>query len=99
VSRPMKVLGLSNFDPDTVLALDGKADVLVMYSRTWEPTWGALRSEWIRQFLSEYYFYKPQVTREQIQERLGLNPVARWEERGQWIEVYARTAAPHVLIL
>lgn len=99
VKKPLKVRGLSNFDPETVLALAGQVDVLVVYSRTWEPSWGALRSQWVRDFLTSYYFYKPQVTPRQIQEGLGLQPVARWEERGQWIEVYARATMPNVLIL
>ena len=99
VSKPLKVRGLSNFDPETVLPLAGQVDVLVVYSRTWEPSWGAFASEWVRDFLAKYYFYKPQVTPRQIQEQLGLSPVARWEERGQWIEVYARAAPPSMLIL
>ena len=99
VSKPLKVRGLANFDPETVLPLAGQVDVLVLYSRTWEPSWGALASEWVRDFLAKYYFYKPQITSQQIQRQLGLTPVARWEERGQWIEVYARTAPPSVLIL
>ena len=99
VSKPLKVRGLPNFDPETVLPLAGHVDVLVIYSRTWEPTWGVLQSQWIRDFLTAYYFYKPQVTSREIQSSLGLAPVARWEERGQWIEVYARTGPPPVLIL
>jgi hypothetical protein len=99
VTRPMRVKGLDNFDPDTVLKHAAGADVLVVYSRTWEPSWGVLKSEWIRSFLTKYYFYKPQVTREQIQNRMGLMLVARAEEHGQWIEVYARTGSANVMIL
>ena len=99
VSKPLQVRGLSNFDPEILLPLAGQVDVLVVYSRTWEPSWGVLRSEWVRNFLASYYYYKPQITSEQIQTQLGLNPVARWEEDGQWIEVYARKAPPNVLIL
>jgi hypothetical protein len=99
VTRAMRVKGLDNFNPETVLKNATQADVLVVYSRTWEPSWGVLRSDWIRRFLTKYYFYQPQVTREQIEGQLGLRLVARAEERGQWIEVYARTAAPDVMIL
>jgi hypothetical protein len=92
VRKPLRVRGIDNFDPETVLALAGQVDVLVMYSRTWEPEWGVLRSEWIRRFLEKYYFYKPQMDKERIERFLGLTRVARWDERGQWIEIYARTA-------
>jgi hypothetical protein len=92
VRKPLRVRGIDNFNPETVLALAGQVDVLVMYSRTWEPEWGVLRSEWIRRFLEKYYFYKPQIDKDRIERTLGLTRVARWDERGQWIEIYARTA-------
>jgi hypothetical protein len=99
VRRPHRVLGLPNFDPDTVLPLAGKIDVLVVYSRTWESKWGVLSSPWVKRFLGKYYFYKPQITSEQIEQQLGLTPVARWEERGQWIEIYTRNPAAGTLII
>jgi hypothetical protein len=99
VRQPMQIKGLDNFNPETVLAHAGRMDVLVVYSRTWEPSWGALRSDWIRSFLTNYYFYQPQITKRQIEEQLGMQSVARWEQQGQWIEVYARGAPPHVMIL
>jgi hypothetical protein len=94
VTHPIAVRGIDNFNPETILSLKGDVEVLVVYSRTWEPTWGAVRLDWIRRILTDYYFYQPQVTSEQIQKQLGLTPVARWERRGQWIEVYATSATP-----
>jgi 4-amino-4-deoxy-L-arabinose transferase-like glycosyltransferase len=99
VTRPIRVSGLDNFNPETVLTQAKDADVLVVYSRTWEPSWGALRSDWIRRFLTAYYYYRPQITRVHIQDQLGLMLVARAEERGQWIEVYARKRSAGVVIL
>jgi hypothetical protein len=99
VSAPLKVRGLENFDTDTVLRRAANAEVLVVYSRTWEPEWGFLRSDWIRWFLTKYYFYQPQITEAQITRHLGLIRVARWEERGQWIEIYARAAPSSAMIL
>ena len=99
VTRPMKVRGLENFNPETVLPLKGQIEVLVVYSRTWEPRWGVINLEWIRWFLTAYYFYKPQITSDQITEDLGLLPIARWERRGQWIEIYAVSRTPNVLVL
>ena len=73
--------------------------MLVVYSRTWEPKWGVVRLDWIRKILTDYYFYKPQVTSEQIQKELGLLPVGRWQRNGQWIEIYATSRTPNVLVL
>jgi 4-amino-4-deoxy-L-arabinose transferase-like glycosyltransferase len=99
VNHPISVRGIDNFNPETVLGLKGQVEVLVVYSRTWEPRWGALQLNWIRQFLTDYYFYKPHVTGEQIEKELGLLPVARWQRRGQWIEIYAVSRTPNVLVL
>ncbi|HYO84704.1 MAG TPA: hypothetical protein VES20_25095 [Bryobacteraceae bacterium] len=99
VERSLKHRGLDNFDSDTVLRQAGKIEVLVIYSRTWEPEWGALQLEWVRDFLARYYFYKPQISPGEIEAHLGLTRVARWEERGQWIEIWARNRAPNVLVL
>lgn len=91
VARAVPVRGLDNFNRETVLAQAGKFDVLVLYSRTWEPRWGALQLNSVRRFLEQYYFYQPQITSAEVQELLGFSPVARWEERDQWIEVYVRS--------
>jgi hypothetical protein len=99
VLRPLKVRGIDNFDPETVLRLAGQVDVLVVYSRTWEPSWGVLRAGWIRWFLTEYYFYKPQITPAQIEQKLGLTPAVRWDEGGQWIEIYVRGARRNLMVL
>jgi hypothetical protein len=98
VAQPIAARGIENFNPETVLALKGQVEVFVLYSRTWEPSWGAISLDWIRKFLTAYYFYKPQITSEQITKQLGLLPVARWERRGQWIEIYAATRTPNVLV-
>ena len=98
VSKPIPVRGIGNFDLATVRAV-GEIEVLVLYSRTWEPGWGALKAPWIREFLTKYYLYKPQITRREIERDLGLAPIARWEENGQWIEIYTRSRLPNVLIL
>jgi 4-amino-4-deoxy-L-arabinose transferase and related glycosyltransferases of PMT family len=98
VSRPMRVKGLEDFSRTSVM---GGADVLILYSRTWEPEWSLLRLAWVKAFLARYYLYQPQITPEEIYRDLGLLPVARWERRGQWIEVYAKDsgATPPVIVV
>ena len=94
VSHPLQVKGLEDFHRSSVLALQSDPPpVLVVYSRTWEPKWGILQSEAILNFLKTYYLYEPQITDGEIYTSLGLLPVARWERRGQWIEVLAKPDA------
>jgi hypothetical protein len=99
VTRPLRVRGIDNFDPDVVSKLAGNVDVLVVYSRTWEPHWGVMRLDSVRRFLAEYYFYKPQIRPDEIQDRLGLTPLVRWDEGGQWIEIYVRDGSPNTIAL
>ena len=99
VSKPVKVVGLDNFNVETVRNAKGKADVLVLYSRTWEPEWSLLHFAWVRQFLARYYFYEPQITPEQVARELGMKSVGRWERRGQWVEVFTLSSRPDVLVL
>jgi hypothetical protein len=89
VSQKIASRGVEDFHRKTILGLKDP-EVLVVYSRTWEPTWGVMKSPWIEHFLRQYYYYEPQITSREIQEGLGLRAIARWEKRGQWIEVYAR---------
>jgi hypothetical protein len=90
VTHPLKTRGLDDFNRSSVLPLKSGVDVLVVYSRTWEPTYGILRIPSVASFFSRYYYYEPQITREEIETELGLHSVGRYERRGQWIEIYAR---------
>jgi 4-amino-4-deoxy-L-arabinose transferase-like glycosyltransferase len=99
VTRPISVRGLDNFNVSTVtkLVLD-PVDVLVVYSRTWEPTEGVVQFDWARRFLTKYYFYEPQINSDQIREKLGMTLAGQFSRRGQWIEVYTRARPGQTLI-
>jgi hypothetical protein len=100
VSRPIAVKGLDNFDPATVLKLtETPVDVLVLYSRTWEPEHSVFQFDWVRDLLTRHYFYQPQITDEQIESQLGMVRMGRFERRGQWVEIYVRTRLPQILVL
>jgi 4-amino-4-deoxy-L-arabinose transferase-like glycosyltransferase len=100
VTAPIRARGLDNFDPATVLTLKANpVDVLVLYSRTWEPPHSVIHLGFVRQLLTKYYFYQPQITGAQVEAELGMIRVARFDRRGQWVEVYVRTSTPDVLVL
>lgn len=90
VDRPLQVEETSDLRVSTLGALKPRPiDVLVLYSRTWEPDWGVLQWPVVRKFLSRYYEYERQMTPEEVRRHFGLTPVRRWSRRGQWIEVFA----------
>jgi 4-amino-4-deoxy-L-arabinose transferase-like glycosyltransferase len=91
VTRKLATFETSDLGYSTLNRLDPKsADVLVLYSRTWEPSWSVLRWPMVEQFLRHFYLYQPQMDAEQVHDHFGLAQVRRWTQRGQWIEIYGR---------
>jgi hypothetical protein len=88
VSHPVKVREIENFQLSSIAALArNPPDALVLYSVAWDPI-GMLHNKWIVDFLRRNYGYQPQATSEEIVDRLHMHPIARWTDRGQWIEVF-----------
>jgi hypothetical protein len=91
VDRKLSATETSDLHFSTLNGLNPKGvDVLVLYSRTWEPGWGVLQWAPAREFLQRFYEYEPQMTPAEVRRHFGLVSVRRWTRRGQWIEVYAR---------
>jgi hypothetical protein len=90
VDRPMSIAETSDLRVSTLGAIDpANVEVLVLYSRTWEPTWGVLGWPALRDFLGRYYEYERQMTPDEVRHRFGLVPIRRWAQGGQWIEIFA----------
>jgi 4-amino-4-deoxy-L-arabinose transferase-like glycosyltransferase len=90
--RGRQVLETSDFHAKHVLGVDpNKVQAAVVYMRTWEPPNGVLRWKWVEQFLRRYYDYEPQVTAEQLRDGLGLHPVLRLNQGGQFVEIYLKS--------
>lgn len=90
VEIPFEVIETADFHAASLAALPPPARVLVLYSRTWEPDRGPLRSAWVRRFLERYYDFEPAQRGRDAAYRLGFRPVMRFERRGQWIEICVR---------
>jgi hypothetical protein len=91
VSHAMPVRETSDLRRSTLEAIDPNGvNILVVYSRTWEPAWGVLRWQLVRRFLARYYEYGPQMDAGEVREHFGLIPVQRWTRGGQWLQIYAR---------
>ena len=91
VEHKLSAAETSDLRYSTLNAIDPKGvDVLVLYSRTWEPGWGVLQSPEVEKFLRHFYEYERQMNSDEVRRHFGLVPVNRWTQRGQFIEVYAR---------
>jgi 4-amino-4-deoxy-L-arabinose transferase-like glycosyltransferase len=91
VDHAMSAAETSDLHFSTLSALRPESvDLLVLYSRTWEPSWGVLRWQAVRSFLRRVYEYEPEMTPAEVSRHFGLVSVQRWRRRGQWIEIFAR---------
>jgi hypothetical protein len=92
VTRKLASFETSDFGESTLNRLDPKGvQLLVLYSRTWEPNWSVLRWPLVEAFLRHFYLYQPQMDAEGVLKHFGLVPVRQWSQRGQWIEIYGIT--------
>jgi hypothetical protein len=92
VTKKLATFETSDFGYSTLNSLDPKGvDVLVLYSRTWEPRWSVLQWPLVERFLRHFYLYEPQMDADQVRDHFGLVQVRRWDQRGQWIEIYSST--------
>lgn len=98
VPRAMLVHSLPDFTSRSVDSPDWQHDarVLVFFSRMWEPAWSFTDIALVRKIWRRFYGYEPELTVPEMRSR-PLNLVARWQRRGQWIEVYEAVGGTGVL--
>ncbi len=90
VEHTLKVVEAKDFHFSSVRALPAKNyDVLITYTRTWAPKRGVIAIPMVRQFLTRFYEFEPQISPAQCS-LLGLTKVKSWTRRGQEITIYAR---------
>ncbi len=90
VRRKLRVIETNDFHASSLRALPPASyDVLIKYTRTWAPTSGIIALPIVRDFLSRFYEWQPDITQEECTE-LGLHQVASWRLRGQEIAIYVR---------
>ncbi len=88
VNHALKVREIDNFQASSIATLAADPpDALILYSVAWDPL-SLLQNKKMEDFLRVHYGYQPQVGGEEIAHTLRMHSVARWTERGQWIEVF-----------
>lgn len=96
VRRGLQVRQLPDFRATTLEELDwANADVLVLYSRNWDPAWNLLHIEPVRRFWEHYFDYEPDVVSPVASSRLVLEHAGHWARRGLWVDVYFATNRPN----
>lgn len=92
VTRSLNVVPLGGFTSADFAAVNPNSfDVLLLYSRKWEPPGNWLtRFRILRKMQRLYFDYAPQPNAEAIAQRYDLKLIARFRRRGQWAAIYAR---------
>ena len=90
VTKKMRVVETHDFHPSSIEELPPHSfDVLIVYTRTWEPEKSVLLVPAVRRFLQHFYSWQPEITAAECA-RLGLHETVSWERHGQRITVYER---------
>ncbi len=87
--RPIEEI--PSFGPAEMAALKpGSVDTLVLFSRDWQGSWDLRQAHFVSALMHRFYGYQPQVSPTDLERRLGLVVVNRWESRGQWVAILRR---------
>jgi hypothetical protein len=93
VQRGMRVDVLPNMAPRTLEALDwSKVQVLVVFSRDWDPPLNLMRLELVLRFWERFYNFVPGASAEEARARVPFPAAVHFERRGQWADVYVNPA-------
>jgi 4-amino-4-deoxy-L-arabinose transferase-like glycosyltransferase len=89
IGRPMAVCTLPDLNAPTLRTLKwDRLQVLVAFSRNWDPRYNIMHSVYLAQFWERVYSQPPDASREQVRALVRF-PVARhFERRGQWVDIY-----------
>jgi hypothetical protein len=90
LSRAIAVREMDDFGAASVAALDpGSIRLLALYSRQPETAWDPQGIPFVRGLLRRVYGYEPQVPPLEIERRFHFAPIARWQQRDQWLVILA----------
>lgn len=64
-----------------------RGDVLILYSRAWNPASSLARWPWVRTVLRNFFRHAEEATQMDIQDFAPLKPLIGFEQRGFWVEI------------
>ena len=91
VRRPVAVEKLNDFTPGRLRALNWSGvQVLIVFSRSWDPPHNFMRVGAIRSLWHRFYGYEPEADLQETRAIVPLPVAAHFERGGQWVDVYVR---------
>jgi hypothetical protein len=96
VHHGLSVVETNDFHRSSIAAIPpDQFDVLITYTRTWAPERGVVSIPLVRDFLTRYYDFAPEISDDDCAQ-LGLVPLVSWARHGQKITIYQRASAPEI---
>ena len=95
VPRRIRVDPLPDLAPQTLEKLDWtKVQILVAFSRDWDPPLNLMRIGGVQRFWERFYDYVPTASAGEARARIPFPVAAHFERRGQWADIYVNPALP-----
>jgi hypothetical protein len=93
VQRGVRVEAIPNLTPQTLETLDwSKVQVLVLFSRDWDPRLNFMRYPPVRSFQERFLHFVPSASVEEARLRVPFPAAVHFGRRGQWVDVYVNPA-------
>jgi hypothetical protein len=64
-----------------------RGDVLILYARAWDPSYGLARWPRVRELLRKYFRFADEAGLRDVTDLPGLKPLVGFEQRGFWVEI------------
>ncbi len=97
VDRPIAVEPLPDLSAATLEPVDwSKVQVLVAFSRNWDPRFSPMHWGPVLRFWSRFFGYVPNATRDETLRRVPFAVANRLERGRQWLDIYVNPTLPKV---
>ncbi len=96
VQQKMAVEALPNLSGRLLGRLDWSGvEVLVVFSRNWDPPYSLMHIRPILEFWKRFYGYIPNASMAEIRALAPFPGEAHFERHGQWVDIYVNPRVPH----
>jgi hypothetical protein len=89
VRRPIAVHAMGGMTSEALDRADWKnVQVMVIYSRGWDPEFNLMRFPLVQRFWGRFYGFTPAVTEAEARDRVPFPIETRIARRGQWLDIF-----------
>ena len=95
VKRPIAVQFITNFSKPVLAGVKWEnVQILIAFSRSWDPRLNVLRFGPIDRFWRRYYPNMPNAGIDEVRAQVPLPIEQHFERRGQWVDIYVDPSTP-----